>query len=164
MKILKLALISAVALFLLVLAISLLIPSKVRISRAIDISIPKDSMAAPLKNLHQWQQWNELVNHEHLTNKKVSATSFSSDQLSVTVQSFTGDTLITRWRQQNGRYLTSGFTWHGNSNRLVLQWYFDVHLRWYPWEKFSSIVFDKQLGPPMEKSLTNLKKLMENQP
>jgi hypothetical protein len=164
MKLIKLAVISAVALFLMVLFISLLIPSRVRISRAIDISIPKDSMPAPLRNLQQWQQWNELVNHEGLTNKKVSSHNFSSDQLTVTIQPSTGDTLITRWRQQSGRYLTSGFTWHGNSNRLVLQWYFDVHLRWYPWEKFSSIVFDKQLGPPMEKSLTNLKKLLENSP
>jgi hypothetical protein len=46
----------------------------------------------------------------------------------------------------------------------VLQWYFDIKLRWYPWEKFGSIVFDKQLGPPMEKSLGNLKKLLEKNP
>jgi hypothetical protein len=75
-----------------------------------------------------------------------------------------GDTLFTEWHQQNGRVLASGFTWHGNDDQWVVQWYFDFHLRWYPWEKFSSIVFDKQLGPPMEKSLDNLKKLLEKNP
>jgi hypothetical protein len=44
-----------------------------------------------------------------------------------------------------------------------VQWYFDFVFRWYPWEKFSSIVYDKQLGPAMEKSLNNLKDLIEKE-
>jgi hypothetical protein len=35
-------------------------------------------------------------------------------------------------------------------------------LKWYPWEKFASIIFDRQLGPYMERSLGNLKKLAED--
>lgn len=43
----------------------------------------------------------------------------------------------------------------------VVQWYFDFTFKWYPWEKFSSIIYDKQLGPQMEQSLLNLKRLLE---
>jgi hypothetical protein len=50
-----------------------------------------------------------------------------------------------------------------NGSVTTVQWYFDFVFRWYPWEKFSSIVYDKQLGPAMEKSLNNLKDLIEKE-
>jgi hypothetical protein len=121
MRFVKLAIISAVVLFVVIFLFSLIIPSTVRVSRAIDISAPKDSLVAQLADLRQWKNWNVMT-------------------------------------------MNSGFTWHGTDGQLVVQWYFDINLRWYPWEKFGSIVFDKQLGPPMEKSLGNLKKLLEKNP
>jgi hypothetical protein len=164
MRIVKLAIISAVVLFLVTYLFSLIIPSQIRISRAMNISVPNDSLRAQVTDLRQWKQWNELVNNPGLTNQQYKENEFSSDQLNVTRQPSTGDTLFTAWRQQNARVLASGFTWQGTGDQLVVQWYFDVKLRWYPWEKFGSIVFDKQLGPPMEKSLGNLKKLLEKNP
>jgi hypothetical protein len=47
---------------------------------------------------------------------------------------------------------------------ITVQWYFDFYLKWEPWEKFSSIVYDKQLGPVMEESLIKLKTLTESNP
>ncbi len=47
-------------------------------------------------------------------------------------------------------------------NSMTVQWYMDFSLRWYPWEKFSSILFEKQYGPQMEQGLDRLKKLLEN--
>ncbi|MBO9203614.1 MULTISPECIES: SRPBCC family protein [Niastella] len=164
MRIVKLAIISVVVLFLVTYLFSLIIPSQIRISRAMNISVSNDSLRALVTDLRQWKQWNELVNNPALTNQQYAEKSYSSDQLKVTSEPSTGDTLFTAWRQQNARVLASGFTWEGTGDQLVLQWYFDVKLKWYPWEKFSSIVFDKQLGPPMEKSLGNLKKLLEKNP
>lgn len=164
MRFIKLALISAVILFIVVWLFSLLIPSHIRVSRAIDISAPKDSMVRFVTDLQQWAQWNEMVNSPQLTNKQFSTSGFTSDQLQVTVQSSAGDSLLTTWKRPNGRTVSGGFTWYANNDRLALQWYFDIHLNWYPWEKFSGIIFDKQLGPPMEKSLGDLKKLVEKKP
>jgi hypothetical protein len=164
MRFIKLALISAVVLFIVIYLFSLMIPSQVRISRAVNVSVPKDSLLAAVVDLRQWKQWNDLVTNPDLTNKVFTENEFSSEQLKVTRQSQVGDTLLTSWHQQNARVLNSGFMWVGGDGQLVLQWYFDIKLRWYPWEKFGSIVFDKQLGPPMEKSLGNLKKLLEKTP
>ena len=164
MRFVKLAAISAVVLFIVIYLFSLIIPSQIRISRAVNISVPKDSLVAAVADLRQWQHWNELVSNPDLTNKQFTSNEFVSAQLKVTKEAQVGDTLLTAWKQQNARVLTSGFVWVGNDGQLVLQWYFDVKLRWYPWEKFGSIVFDKQLGPPMEKSLANLKKLLERNP
>ena len=164
MRFVKLALISGIILFIVIYLFSLIIPSRIRISRAVNISVPKDSLVKAIADLQQWQHWNELVNNPDLTNKQFTDNLFTSVQLKVTKEAQVGDTLITAWQQQNARVLTSGFTWEGEDDKLVLQWYFDVKLRWYPWEKFGSIVFDKQLGPPMERSLANLKKLLERNP
>src|SRR5205085_529666 len=48
------------------------------------------------------------------------------------------------------------------SNPVVIQWSLYFHLRWYPWEKFSSLLFEKRYGPVMEQGLNNLKNYLEN--
>lgn len=164
MRFVKLALISAVILFIVIYLFSLIIPSTVRVSRAMNISAPKDSLVAQLADLRQWKRWNEMANNPDNTNKQFTADSITTGELTITKTAQTGDTLLTDWQQKNARVLNSGFTWYGGDGQLVLQWYFDIKLRWYPWEKFGSIVFDKQMGPPMEKSLGNLKKLLEENP
>lgn len=164
MRFVKLAIISAIVLFIVIFLFSLIIPSTVRVSRAIDISAPKDSLIAQLADLRQWKQWNIMANNPELGNEQFTEGAITSEHMTITKKALTGDTLLTDWKQPNARVLNSGFSWYGNDDRLVLQWYFDIKLRWYPWEKFGSIVFDKQLGPPMEKSLGNLKKLLEKNP
>lgn len=164
MKFIKLALISGVILCIVIFLFSLIIPSHIRISRAVNIAVSKDSLLPAVTDLQQWKEWNEMVNNPDLTNKQYTNNSFSSDQVKITKQALVGDTLLTTWQQPNERRFISGFTWHGQEGQLVVQWYFDIQLHWYPWEKFSSIIFDKQLGPPMEKSLGNLKKLLEKNP
>lgn len=164
MRFVKLAIISAVVLFIVIFLFSLIIPSTVRVSRAIDISAPKDSLKARLADLRQWKEWNIMANNPEFNNEQFLENSITSEQMTITKKAQAGDTLLTDWKQPNARVLNSGFTWFGDDGQLVLQWYFDIKLRWYPWEKFGSIVFDKQLGPPMEKSLGNLKKLLEKTP
>jgi hypothetical protein len=141
-----------------------MIPSTVRISRAVNISVTKDSLLPAITDLRQWRLWNEMVEGEGLTNKQFTENLITSDQQKVTRKALIGDTLYTDWQQGNARVLHSGFTFTEANGQLVLQWYFDIKLNWYPWEKFGSIVFDKQLGPSMEKSLGNLKKLLEKNP
>jgi hypothetical protein len=43
----------------------------------------------------------------------------------------------------------------------VVQWQFEQKIKWYPWEKFGSMMNDKILGTMMEKNLGNLRKLIE---
>jgi hypothetical protein len=48
-----------------------------------------------------------------------------------------------------------------DSTSVTVQWYMDFHLRWYPWEKFSSFMFERIYNPQLEKGLNNLKTLLE---
>ncbi|MEQ1625717.1 MAG: hypothetical protein ABL870_13535, partial [Sediminibacterium sp.] len=57
MRFIKLILISVVALFVLMLFFSILMPSTVLVSRAIDINAPLDSIRYRVSDLNQWVYW-----------------------------------------------------------------------------------------------------------
>ena len=162
MKFIKLFIISVVALFLILTAFSSLLPSKVRISRAVDITDSSVNVIRKIKNLEEWDQWNEYV--KVLPGKVVSADSIQSNELSITMAANDNTTVTTTWRQQNGKTFPGVFNLVSHASLTTVQWYFEFNIRWYPWEKFGSIIYDKELGPQMEKSLLNLKQLLEKAP
>ncbi|HVE60520.1 MAG TPA: hypothetical protein VNA26_01785 [Chitinophagaceae bacterium] len=38
----------------------------------------------------------------------------------------------------------------------------DFHLKWYPWQKFSSLLYEERYGTMMQNGLTNLKEITEH--
>ncbi len=63
MRLIKLAIISFVAIFLVVFLLSLLIPSHVRVSRAINIDAPVDSVMPQLADIRNWKSWNAMLDN-----------------------------------------------------------------------------------------------------
>ena len=155
----KLGVISVIALFLLLSVFSALLPAHVRISRAVSIAAPPARVTAFLGNCTRWQQWNAYI--QSLPDKSVTINSIQSKQLTVTITSSDTSATKTSWRQANGKVFPGVFSLTAQGPFTVVQWYFDFHFRWYPWEKLSSIVYDKQLGPMMQESLDNLKQQSE---
>jgi len=171
MRFIKLGLISVLVFFLLLTGLSLLFPSDQRISRAINIAAPKRNVLASVADLRNWGQWNQFITGSGLTHITVSAPSSGSgaflhaDQLKLLITGSTPDSLSMDWSQVNGRSFRGGFNFlQLRPDSLTVQWWFDFHFRWYPWEKLGSLVVDQQLGPVMEESLSALKHLMENSP
>lgn len=161
MRLIKLAIISAVVLFLVVLGISSLIPSSVRISRAVNISVDAKYISHWVYDIEDWQSWNELVKGIPPSKLQYRDHQLSTDSLNIKVTHATADTVKTVWKSHSGREIAGVFTFQQSGEVTIVQWYFDFHQRWYPWEKFASINFDKQWGPLMEKSLDNLKNILE---
>jgi len=159
MRAVKLFVVSIIVLFLLLVAFSSLLPSVIRISRAVDITAANEKLRAQLTDLKQWEQWNEFI--KVLTDKKVEGKRIQSKQLMITITGSNTNAVSTRWVQQNGKSFPAVYNMISNDSVTTLQWYFEFTLKWYPWEKFSSIIYDKQLGPQMEQSLLNLKRLLE---
>lgn len=165
MRLIKLALLSAIFLFLVVTAISLLLPSTINISRAIDINAPIDSVYNNLNDLTKWKKW--LAGYDS-ANTTISAKSsgqgavLSMNKTTVTIIGSTKDKIESFW-QSGSKSLKGEFNIfkNDNSSLVTVQWHFSQHVKWYPWEKFASIVTDKVMSPVMEKSLDNLKKLVE---
>ena len=171
MRVIRLIIISAIVLFLVFTGITLLFPSHMRISRAINIAASKEKVFGAINNMSQWNHWNHFINNSSLTHQTISGPAdgygayLQADQLKVMITASTPDSVKVNWSQATGKNFTGGFNLlQLRADSLTVQWYFDFHFRWYPWEKMSGILYDKQLGPVMEESLADLKHLTENAP
>jgi len=162
MRFIKLAFISAVVLFVIILLISLLLPSHIRVSRAIDINAPAENIYPLLSDTKKWEQWNDYIRAYH--NRVAETDMLKADEIAVFITGKKDSLVTAEWKQPSGDKFGSGFAIFSNGSgkgHTTVQWYFDFHVRWYPWEKFQSIVYDQQLGPVMEKSLATLKRIAE---
>ena len=152
MRILKLAVLSGIIFFLLLTAIGFLLPSHIRISRAIDIRAGRPEVRAWLSDTEKCKSWNVYLQDS------------AASRLQVRVTAVTDSLVLSHW-EAGGKQFQSGMALYTPMEGMVtVQWYFDFRIRWYPWEKLGSIVYDRQLGDPMQESLGKLKALVETNP
>jgi len=161
MRIIKLGLISVIMIFLVIFLLSLLIPSTVIVSRAMTVNAVADSVYSKIRDIREWKAWNVLLQDTSLSNPTFQYDSFRSDEMTVTFQLEDTAGIKTKWVRNGQEPVAGGFGITRAGGATIVQWYFEFHVGWYPWEKFGSIIFDKQLGPPMEYSLDLLKKICE---
>ena len=167
MKIIRLALLSFISLFAVVWIISLFIPSKVRISRATEISAPADSLRRYLGQPESWRIWYPNLDsaQDYVENGEVRGVfSEKGGYRKLVLDEVRQDEIRTRYIVGDRKPVLSGWTLHpspGTKPVVTVQWYMDFNLRWYPWEKFASLVFEKTYGPMMEEGLNRLKKAAE---
>jgi len=161
MRLIKLAILSFVILFLLVTIISLFIPSTIRISKATNISSDDTLVYSNINNLTNWKNWHPAL--KGISENEIQVLSGSSIKVKGTTIAITvrkDDELITEMAAGEGRPVISGFkTIRHPADSSTLQWYMDFKLRWYPWEKFKSLFYENIYGVQMEQGLSNLKEL-----
>ena len=166
MKAIKLAIISFVILFLLVTVISLFIPSNVRISRALQINASKEKVLEQVGNAANWKIWFPGMDTAQLfyVAGKVEGMVLNEKSKRFLAISERNDSAVTaEYKSIKQKKVMMG--WNilpDRDSTVTVQWYMDFTLRWYPWEKFSSILFEKQYGPQMEQGLARMKNLLEN--
>ena len=164
MRLVKLAIISIIVFSLLFTGISLFFPSHIRISKAIDISASKDSLMSQIADASKWKNW--------YSGADTSAFFFVEGKIKGITTKNRQDLVITAIN--DSAVLTGSMGTHSKKgeggwnifpgripNSYTVQWYMDFHLRWYPWEKFSSLLLEKRYGPMMEQGLARLKALLE---
>ena len=168
MRILKLVLASFFILFAIVTAIGLLFPSKVIVSRAINISSAYDTTYKYLNDAKYWKLWMDgadTASIAFLSAKTAGPGTAikigSGGEVSFTKS--TADSIYTEWKSGGGNIQHSIFTFLKDTTNQVttVQWSFEQQLNWYPWERFGSMANDKILGPIMEQSLAKLKFVLE---
>jgi hypothetical protein len=148
MRFIKLAIISFIFFFLLITIVSLFIPSRVRISKATDINAPAHEVMKQVADSTNWKAWYPGADSMDLS----ETLTIIEKTDSVVFAAISGKKKITmNWTASSRE--GSGLT--------TIQWYMDIHLKWYPWEKFSSLFFEKAYGARMEEGLTNLKNVVE---
>lgn len=148
MRLLKLGLFSFGFIFILLLLISLLFPSHIRLSKATNLPNNRPAIFALLQNDSSW----------HPAYKDTStATAFAAMKKQVLQK--TDSTLVVRLQQANREPVISGWQLYGDEkgDSLTLQWYMDFRLGWLPWQKFSALFYESSYGAMMEKGLAALK-------
>ncbi|HEY6902505.1 MAG TPA: SRPBCC family protein [Puia sp.] len=171
MKLIKFALLSFVVLFLVLTGLSMLFPSHLRVSRVTNLSAPHNKVVATISDFRTWKQWNRFLHGNTLTNVRYSDPSagkgavLTSDELTVRETASDPDRVDLHWELKGGKEIDGGFRFATlNADSLTVMWYFDLHFRWYPWEKLGVFVYDRKLGPAMEESLAGLKQFLEKAP
>jgi hypothetical protein len=143
-----------------------MIPSKVRISRATDLNVNKEMAMQFVADPANWHvlftadslpliyKNGQAIGVQMPENKSILLLTITdSSVLAVpgkTDKKTVGKTTIT-WSCLPGK----------TNQQSVVQWYMDFKLNWYPWEKFSSLLFETNYGANMEKGLQQMKKLLE---
>lgn len=96
---------------------------------------------------------------------KVAGLTFNrvKDQ-SLVLKHVSPDSIVAKYLNLNRNELLTGWNLVPSQadSSTTVQWYMDFQLDWYPWEKFSSLLFEKQYGTQLEKGLHDLKEWVEN--
>jgi hypothetical protein len=167
MRVIKLGILSLIFLFILITIISLFFPSHIRISRATDINNTKQAVISFITDPLKWKEWYpgaDSLDILYIGGKPKGILLDSSGLTGLCIFNVS-DSLITAGEvgSNANRQMETG--WKvlpgSNENSVTLQWYMDLKLKWYPWEKFKSLFFENIYGPHMEQGLANLKTVSE---
>lgn len=162
MRYIKLILISAVVFFTMACIVSFFIPSRIRVFRMTSLANDRDTVLNQVRDLSQWKKWypgfeNERLSGEVIENGRV-VRAVAGDVV-LTVNESTDSSVVVAM-QTGSRPVICG--WQINKDErndsLALQGYMDFELKWYPWEKFSSLMLDKSYGDLISRGLYDLKK------
>lgn len=157
MRLIKLGIVSILILFLVVTFIGLLFPSKVVVSRAIDILQPTDTVYNFTKDLYGWQQWVVAMKNKPV----LSATKSNIGHSTIVITAANKNKILGKWIEKNGDEQTYTINIIANQNNSIVNWQFVQDVKWYPWARLSSMVNEKIIGAMMEENLAALKKLAE---
>lgn len=154
MRLVKLMMLSILVLSILITGISLLFPSTVIVSRAIEVNSSPAKIAYFTSDLNHWDQW--LSDWKETKVKIDNDTAHAGTQV-ISLLDKNDSSVRFHWVATGQRPYLVQFEWiHLKDNTYVIHWTFEQHVRWYPWEKFQTLLNEKVLGSKMEVELTNL--------
>jgi hypothetical protein len=160
MKYVKLIFISVVFLSALVTGISLLFPSKVIASRAIEVNTSADKIAYFTFDLSHWNQWMSDWKQNKVVLK--NNTAYIGTQ-TVRFLDKTDTKVNYEWIATGQNPYLVSFEWTLlKDNTYVIHWSFEQNVKWYPWEKFQTLLNDKLLGAKMEIELQHLQEAINS--
>ena len=165
MRFLRLIIISLIFFSLIITGISLFIPSHVRISRVVYINSSKEAVMEELSDPTRWKDWHPAAHSADLYYENGTIRGLILDDVKkryIVINDIRENEVFASYVLPNREVKTG---WQiapspGN-NQVTVQWYMDFHLRSYPWEKFSSFMFERVYGPQLQQGLDNLKSLLE---
>lgn len=158
MRLIKLVIISLVVLAVIVTALSTLFPSTVIVSRAIEVSAKPAQIQKFTSNLKEWKNWMSDM-QQNTVNWKGDTALIGTQTINLVSQNDSSATF--NWVATGQRPYIVTIEWIALQQGVyVIHWSFEQHVKWYPWEKFQTLLNEKVLGYKMETELANLRLLL----
>ncbi len=153
MKYIKLAILSFIILFIIVTIFSLFMPSHVQIMKARNMHTQPDSLWSIIEDLNTWEKWNTII--PNIADK---------DEVQIKWQEQHPVLYVAAIERPGSKPIISGWrvSKEADTDSVMVQWYIDIQLRWYPWEKFAGILYEKSYGEKLSEGLDRLNNLLEN--
>ena len=161
-----------VGLFFLIFLISLLIPSRIVITRATTLHADSVKLFNEISDLKNWKHWHPVFKNDSaaihfspVTNEINSAAEWKVlgkiNRLIITEVKYPYVKIALQQAGQNDvENILSLLPVHEQGNFQV-QWMSVTKLNWYPWEKFGGIFIEKMSGGGYESALSSLKDYIE---
>lgn len=147
-----------------------MLPSRVTVSKSVDINAPSERVMSQIENFENWGNWYPAFKDEN-----ISVTKDSSKLQSVILKDKKGKMIhlsITELHQNtiNIQVESSSATavfyqfilTPKMNNQTQLTWNVNIDLGWLPWKKVEGIFMDKFSGPQYEMALKDLSNAAEN--
>ena len=154
MKLIRFALMSLFVIGFLITAISSLFPSKVITSRAVEVNASKWQIQHCVKDLTAWQSWmSDWKDQSFVIQDSIAKVGMQTIQM----LSSTDSAILLNWVAAGQSPYQVKLEWLPlKEGTYVIHWSFEQHVKWYPWEKFQTLLNEKVLGAKMEEELQHL--------
>lgn len=179
MRLIKLALISAVFFGVLLFLISLLFPANAIVERSGVIDAPMSTVYAELNDLSKWPAWNPWAANETAQHKKFSVPSTGQGAFFTWTGIQHEDPIsgkVTILESHPDKGLTYKMTFNAmrpvdaffelkpaaDGKATAIMWRLETHLGYWPWWKLRGFMADRLTGPQLEAGLTQLKSICES--
>lgn len=179
MRLIKLAVISAVCFGVLLFLLSLLLPSKAIVERSGVIDAPMATVYAQLNDLSKWPAWNpwaadETAQHKQFSNPPAGKGAYFTFSGMQHEDRITGKVSIEESRADSGiKYLMTFNAMRpvnayfeikpaADGKATAIMWRLETHLGYWPWWKLRGFLADRLTGPQLESGLTQLKTICES--
>lgn len=160
-------------LFIFITILSLFIPSKLMVSRAVVINADAEKVFNQLSNLQNWKNWQPVfMNDSSQIQFKTEANGISNycewdsknkkNIIEITNKSSNSVSALLKRSGENDVQNTISILPLSDSNQVQAEWNVLIKLKWYPWEKFYGIFIEKVSGQGYEDALSSLKNYVEN--
>ncbi len=177
MRLIKAFLVGVTVLFIIITLFSLVIPSQVRVSRAVMINnTSSEKIYRQIANFENWKNWHPIFtvdsaklyrdapaisgnrNGFHIMHRQqdIIVSLLSADSASIK--------FLLQAKGENDIDNEIVITSFPSQNSVQVEWRAITKLHWYPWEKFYGIFIDKLTGPGYEAALNGLKDFIEKSP
>jgi len=172
MRLIKVFLTGLIGLFIIITLLSLLLPSEIKVSRAVVINASHDKIVSQLNDLKNWKNWEPMfasdsvaIHFSEPSNviNSVADITYKEKQAHVTINSMDSSSVkfLLQAKGENDIANEISVTTLDNNKGQLVEWKALTKLHWYPWDKLYGIFIDRLTGPGYEDALDHLKSFVE---